>query len=83
MPRPSGPAQAYFPHVLIKNTEVKLDFGGPSPSAWQEDKLYGCPSWQVSSCGWVVVESAQETQGELRWLRVQWCVSCGRSAVAR
>ncbi len=54
LPRARNASQAYFPHVLIKNMEVELDFKGAPPkghvsytsnSAWS-DVWQGYPPWE-------------------------------------
>ena len=58
LPRPEDASQAYFPHILIKNTEVEIDFcgtpvfgGGTSAEgpAW----LDGHRPWQEVGPVWV------------------------------
>ena len=50
VPKPRNPSQAYFPHILIKNTVVSVDFAGKSSSSGPvpvNDRFNGYPPWQV------------------------------------
>ena len=50
VPKPRNSSQAYFPHILIKNTMVAVDFAGKmgmGGAVQINDRFNGYPPWQV------------------------------------